>query len=511
METCILCGRAFTKKFALSGHVNRSHIPIDIDSIESYYQLSHENWKTESSCKTCGNKTKFVNFTVGYKHYCNDFCRNNNKDKLEKSKQTWLKTLGVEHPSKCKAIQDQKKLTCLERCGYEYTSQSPEFREKVKNTFDERYGGCLHGSPETHAKINAIIKEKYGVEYITQNSDIQNKIIQTCLRKYGVERPAQCDAIKNKMKTTIRYRYGVEFYTQSENYRLKCKATCLKKYGVSHPMKSPAFRKARADLFFKKYGVYYLFQLESVKLKIHNTMIQRYGENPYKNPIIRNKARDTNIQRYGAPHPQQNKIIKQKTLATCNTKYGGVLGGSKIISERIKQTSLKKYGVEHPMQNPYILRKNHAAHITCYQLKSYVLPGGSPLMYQSLSELKFIKNCIANNIDITRGDIIPYAWNGVNRQYFVDFKININGVWKLIEIKGKHKWYYEDLESGLLAAKEQAAMQYSIDNNYLPFEMSFTSDLQHLGVFNKTGAEQGETTRAFNKPRTGIKGDYEIK
>jgi len=40
----------------------------------------------------------------------------------------------------------------MERLGYEYPSQSPKVKEKVKNTFMERYGGWYTKTEEYREK-----------------------------------------------------------------------------------------------------------------------------------------------------------------------------------------------------------------------------------------------------------------------------------------------------------------------------------------------------------------------
>ena len=51
--------------------------------------------------------------------------------------------------------------------------------------------------------------------------------------------------------------------------------------------------------------------------------------------------------------------------------------------------------------------------------------------------------------------------------------IKENGQWRLIELKGKHPYYYKELKSGKLLAKVKAAQFYSLMYNYLPYKMKF--------------------------------------
>lgn len=135
-------------------------------------------------------------------------------------------------------------------------------------------------------------------------------------------------------------------------------------------------------------------------------------------------------------------------------------------------TCLKRYGVENPMHISNILSKNHAAHSGAYKLQSLILPDGNIIEYQSKMELKYINDCIDNNIEIKNGDKIPYFDNNNKKHYYyIDFKIKEGDKYRLIEIKGTTHWYYESLKNGILSAKILAAQKHSKKSNYLPFKM----------------------------------------
>jgi hypothetical protein len=79
---------------------------------------------------------------------------------------------------------------------------------------------------------------------------------------------------------------------------------------------------------------------------------------------------------------------------------------------------------------------------------------------------------------LKNGDTIDYIFENKNKKYFSDFKIIIDGKSKIIEIKDKHYWYYEDMKSGKLQLKCDAVIKYSIENNYLDFELLFPEDFE---------------------------------
>jgi hypothetical protein len=64
------------------------------------------------------------------------------------------------------------------------------------------------------------------------------KVIETCLKKYGVKSAKQCKEVNEKAKKTCLEKYGVENPNQSKEIRDKVKKTCLEKYGVENPNQS---------------------------------------------------------------------------------------------------------------------------------------------------------------------------------------------------------------------------------------------------------------------------------
>jgi glutathione peroxidase-family protein len=147
---------------------------------EILFRMIH-NIDEKPKCKICG---KYLPFHKNYAQY----------DSTECSKQG-------------------RKMTCLEKYGVKFASQSNEVKEKVKNT-------CL---------------KKYGVESFTQAETFKQKTRATCLKKYGSEYWIASSTAKNTSKQTCIERYDVEFASQSNEVKEKVKNTCLKKYGVEWP------------------------------------------------------------------------------------------------------------------------------------------------------------------------------------------------------------------------------------------------------------------------------------
>jgi len=156
-------------------------------------------------------------------------------------------------------------------------------QEKRKNTNLKKYGNAcsLHGNTEmaeiVKAKvINTNIK-KYGVEHPLQSEEIREKVRKTNLDRWGVENPSQVEEIKNKKKQTTLKRYGVEHQMHSEKVKNKIKKTCLQKYGVEHPSQNAEIKQKKRKTFIEKYKTESPFGLPGVREKRDATMMSMYG------------------------------------------------------------------------------------------------------------------------------------------------------------------------------------------------------------------------------------------
>ena len=104
-------------------------------------------------------------------------------------------------------------------------------------------------SNEKRKKTN---KEKYGVEYLLQDKDFQNKFQQNMKEKYGVENYPQHKDWYRKTEKTMKEKYGDwNFNVQ----RKQIKQTWMQKYGVDNPQKSEIVKKKTKQTNLKKFGV----------------------------------------------------------------------------------------------------------------------------------------------------------------------------------------------------------------------------------------------------------------
>ena len=120
-------------------------------------------------------------------------------------------------------------------------------RCKFKNFKDGYYLHCSLSCTQLDEDIQNKIKntnlERYGVERASQNVDIKLKTIETNLEIYGVKHHTQSDNVKEKIKQTRFDRYGVDNHMKIYKFKEKIKQTCLDRYGVDNYSKTNEFNE----------------------------------------------------------------------------------------------------------------------------------------------------------------------------------------------------------------------------------------------------------------------------
>ena len=117
---------------------------------------------------------------------------------LDKMRETNLKKYGVEIVSQNEKIKEKNKLKLKER-NYD------EVLKKRKETLLEKYGNENYFNMEKMKETNL---KKYGVEFISQNKEIREKISKTLKQNY------RCDF--DKVRKTMVERYGVPYKGQMD-------------------------------------------------------------------------------------------------------------------------------------------------------------------------------------------------------------------------------------------------------------------------------------------------------
>lgn len=95
------------------------------------------------------------------------------------------------------------------------------FQEKIYSPNIQRKKTNLikYGYETPREEIKKSIKEKYGVENISQIESVKQKRKQTFIDKYNVENSFQLKETKEKIKKSIHEKYGVDFNLQREDVK----------------------------------------------------------------------------------------------------------------------------------------------------------------------------------------------------------------------------------------------------------------------------------------------------
>ena len=142
--------------------------------------------------------------------------------------------------------------------------------------------------------------------------------------------------INNKIRETCLLKYGDEHYSN----RIKARETCLQRYGVTSPLKSEIFKQKSKETCLQRYGVEYTGQIPEKIEKTHKVCLEKYGvDSVFKVQKFRNQSLDTCIKKYASDKDDINSIVN--------------IGQLKYVKDKIKNTCLEKYGVENPMQTQY--------------------------------------------------------------------------------------------------------------------------------------------------------------
>lgn len=156
--------------------------------------------------------------------------------------------------------------TCSRKCQYEYM-KTDEFQNKIDHSYMKDPNIIKRIQDKRKLKMNEIrektkqtLLDRYGDSHYNN----RNKCKQTLLEKYGVDNIMQLDFVKDKIKKTNLIHYGVEWSAQNKQINQKTIDTQIKKYGgVFNPEK---VKKTNIE----KYGVEKPFMSKEIQNKVEN-------------------------------------------------------------------------------------------------------------------------------------------------------------------------------------------------------------------------------------------------
>lgn len=211
---------------------------------------------------------------------------------------------------------------------------------------------------------NKIIDEKYSSSRLAKEIGTTRTTVEKYRVLHGIQQPLSQKElttinyqnktvddkviILEKRKETNKLLYGEE--NTFVSHQDKVKETMLDKYGVERALQSPEILEKQRQTMLDKYGVEFAMNNPAIKEKVKQMMIERYGvNNPGGLAEFVKKAQDTNIERYGHPHAMMNPEValyaKQRFDEIYNTPEKLA-----AIQQKINNTCMTKYGVNHASQ-----------------------------------------------------------------------------------------------------------------------------------------------------------------
>lgn len=186
---------------------------------ERIYCLKN-NITEKTKCVTCNKKyVKFNPMIMKYR-YCSIKCSANNIDILNKRKNTSDLKYGKDnYMNRIKAIENLRNKT---------DEENAKMIKKVKKTKLEKYGDENYHNKE-QARLTCL--EKYGVEYTTQTEEMKRKGKETKIARYGEDYGS---IIFKKVADTLEQKTGYRNPSHIPEVMLKAQNTLMEKYNVTN-------------------------------------------------------------------------------------------------------------------------------------------------------------------------------------------------------------------------------------------------------------------------------------
>lgn len=168
-----------------------------------------KSWNdTRVQCKICHKPLKNKNIQLyqkAYPLYCCRKCQSSDPDVRAKYRQTCIKHFGVDHNMKTKESKEKRVKTWLKTLGVTHPSKSLDVIKKIKQTNLLRHNVEWWNNRE---KIKQTVQKLYGVDYPFQNSEIQKKCQESQLKNNGHINPAHGKGAQEKIQKTMLERYN---------------------------------------------------------------------------------------------------------------------------------------------------------------------------------------------------------------------------------------------------------------------------------------------------------------
>lgn len=228
--------------------------------------------------------------------------RNNTPGKILKLKCDWC-GIFFERNKNIQALLKRNIHFCGNKCSGKYKiNYNPNVQKGIEN---------FHKHQE---------KMKNDKEY---RENINKKVQDTNLKKFGTTTPLKSKKIQEKKKNTLKEKYGVDNPQKYQPIKEKTINTNLEIYGSQSPFGSKTTQEKSKQTIKNRYGVDHQMQLTQTKQKIKKTNLEKYDvENPFQDKNIQEKQKQTMKEKYGVEYAMQSPELKSRYQTYFNQKYG---------------------------------------------------------------------------------------------------------------------------------------------------------------------------------------------
>lgn len=254
---------------------------------------------------------------------------------------------------------------------FEYVESIQESLHRIKNNIEIRPVCPVCGKRVKYIGRGwSLYREHCSTRCSSLDKKVHEKLVNTCLNKYGVINGGASEQSKEKSKKTCLEKYGVEYSWQSKTNKEKSKETLLRRYNCENIQQ----RKITLDECnkIKENEIKENLQKSIYKHNVEQTN-KIIEENKNKYVDIRNdlKHRKTCLEKYGVEVASKSKLVIDKIILTNLAKYGFISPlKNNDIKEKSKNTLLEHYGVDSPLKNNNIREKYKNTSLKCYGVEN---------------------------------------------------------------------------------------------------------------------------------------------
>lgn len=311
------------------------------------------------------------------------------------------------------------------------TKRANQKRKETKSS--EEYKPILE---QTRKKREKTCEERYGNKHAISSKNIKNKIKETFDSKYGVLNPSQIKEVQEKKKQNLIDNGDLVYCSIFlEELLEEYSATLINDINelelgrdslISFICKCGTTNSKRF-INIENYGAFCQScqDIHEKEKSIATNMKIRGVPHSSKDPLVMSKIKSTNMKNWGTEIPQQLEEIKNITRDTCQRNLGvNAPMQSKVVQETARVNNQKKYNENHPMHVAQIAEKSSRR---AYKSYDYKFPSGRIVRIQG-TEKHTLNHLLS--IGIREDDIItsrkdvPTIWwydeNGKKHRYYVD-------------------------------------------------------------------------------------------